>query len=138
MPLVRSGDLADKLVWNNGPLALGDTRRILLQLADALDYAHARGIVHRDLKPGNVLLDERGNALLTDFGIARAAADSLGLTGVGDVAATLHYAAPEQFEMRSADLDRRVDVYALGCVLYEMITGRVPLEGDSVASFWHG
>jgi serine/threonine protein kinase len=118
------------------PRAVALTDRI----AAGLDAIHAKGLLHRDVKPANILVtrDVLGTerALLTDFGIARSAADSLGLTGVGDIVATLHYAAPEQFELRSGELDRRVDVYALGCVLYEMLTGRVPLEGDSVAAFW--
>jgi Protein kinase domain len=139
MEYVEGRDLAD-LLQAEGRLPVARAIALIERVAAGLDAIHARGLLHRDVKPANILVsrDILGNerALLTDFGIARSAADSLGLTGVGDVVATLHYAAPEQFEMRSSELDRRVDVYALGCVLYEMITGRVPLMGESVASFW--
>ncbi len=114
---------------------------LIERVAAGLDAIHAKGLLHRDVKPANILVtrDVQGTerALLTDFGIARSAADSLGLTGVDDVVATLRYAAPEQLELRSAELDHRVDVYSLGCVLYELLTGRVPLQGTSVAAFWH-
>jgi serine/threonine protein kinase len=140
MEYVEGRDLAE-LLEADGRLDIERAVALTERIAAGLDAIHARGLLHRDVKPANILItrDVLGveRALLTDFGIARSAADSLGLTGVGDVVATLHYAAPEQFEMRSGELDRRVDVYALGCVLYEMATGRVPLEGDSVASFWH-
>jgi serine/threonine protein kinase len=140
MEYVEGRDLAE-LLQAEGRLPVQRAVGLVERIAAGLDAIHARGLLHRDVKPANILVasDVQGTerALLTDFGIARSAADSLGLTGVGDVVATLHYAAPEQFELRSGELDRRVDVYALGCVLYETITGRVPLEGDSVASFWH-
>ncbi len=140
MEYVEGRDLGDVLAGRR-PAAGGAGDGLLERIAAGLDAIHARGLLHRDVKPANILVtrDVLGieRALLTDFGIARSAADSLGLTGVGDIVATLHYAAPEQFELRSGELDRRVDVYALGCVLYEMLTGRVPLQGDSVAAFWH-
>ncbi len=140
MEYVEGRDLAE-LLQAEGRLPVERAVGLTECVAAGLDAIHARGLLHRDVKPANILVTShvagRERALLTDFGIARSAADSLGLTGVGDVVATLHYAAPEQFELRSGELDRRVDVYALGCVLYEMLTGRVPLQGDSVASFWH-
>jgi serine/threonine protein kinase len=140
MEYIDGRDLA-QILASEGRLPVERAVALLERIAAGLDAIHARGLLHRDVKPANILVatDVLGaeRALLTDFGIARSAADSLGLTGVGDIVATLHYAAPEQFEMRSGDLDRRVDVYALGCVLYEMLTGRVPLKGESVAAFWH-
>ena len=140
MEYVEGRDLAE-LLQVEGRLPVERAVAIVERIAGGLDAIHDRGLLHRDVKPANILVASHApggeRALLTDFGIARSAADSLGLTGVGDVVATLHYAAPEQFELRSGELDRRVDIYALGCVLYEMITGRVPLEGDTVASFWH-
>jgi serine/threonine protein kinase len=139
MEYIDGRDLA-QLLASEGRVPPERAVALLERIAAGLDAIHARGLLHRDVKPANILVarDMLGapRALLTDFGIARSAADSLGLTGVGDVVATLHYAAPEQFELRSGELDRRVDVYALGCVLYEMLTGRVPLQGDSVAAFW--
>ncbi len=139
MEYIDGRDLAEILTAES---RLSPDRAVALceRIASGLDAIHSRGLLHRDVKPANILVardlvgEER--ALLIDFGIARSAADSLGLTGVGDIVATLHYAAPEQFELRSFELDRRVDVYALGCVLYEMLTGQVPLVGDSVADFW--
>ncbi len=140
MEYVDGRDLAD-IIAEEGRLPVPRAVALLERIAAGLDAIHARGLLHRDVKPANILVtrDVTGaeRALLTDFGIARSAADSLGLTGVDDIVATLHYASPEQFQMRSGDLDRRVDVYALGCVLYEMLTGDVPLKGDSVAGFWN-
>jgi predicted Ser/Thr protein kinase len=139
MEYVEGRDLAETLLAER---RLSPHRAVALleRIAAGLDSIHARGLLHRDVKPGNILVsrDVSGpeRAVLTDFGIAKSAADSLGLTGVGDLVATLHYAAPEQFQLHSDQLDRRVDVYALGCVFYEMLTGQVPLEGDSVVSFW--
>jgi serine/threonine protein kinase len=139
MEYIEGPDLA-QILAAEGRLTVGRSVALLERIAAGLDAIHAHGLLHRDVKPANILVtrDVLGaeRALLTDFGIAKSAADSLGLTGVGDIVATLHYAAPEQFELRSNELDRRVDVYALGCVLYEMLTGQVPLQGDSVAAFW--
>jgi len=127
MPLVRSGTLADRL--RRGPLDLEEAARIVSQLADALDYAHEQGLVHRDIKPGNVLLDGRGNAMLTDFGIARFYEATTRFTQTGGVVGTPAYMSPEQ--SRGEGIDRRSDVYCLGIVLYEMVTGRVPFEADT-------
>jgi serine/threonine-protein kinase len=97
------------------------------QVAAALDAAHARGLLHRDVKPGNVLLDGSpggGTAYLTDFGLSKHVSSQSGLTRTGRWVGTVDYAAPEQ--LQAADMDLRVDVYALGCVLYEALTGEVP------------
>ena len=107
---------------------------ILSQLSAALDAAHFRGLVHRDVKPGNVLLareGEREHVYLTDFGLAKPAS-SAGRTRVGAFVGTLDYAAPEQLEGRR--VDARTDVYAAGCMLFEMLAGRVPFEQDHEAS----
>ena len=124
MPLMRSGDLADRLLWQNGAMPFADVRRISLQLADALDYAHSRGIVHRDLKPANVLMDERGNALLSDFGIALPRGGER-LTQVGYALGTPEYLAPEQAH---GDTDSRSDLYSLGVIIYQMSTGKLPFN----------
>ena len=105
--------------------------RVIRQIASALDYAGQQGIVHRDIKPDNILLREDGNAVLTDFGIARAA-DTSRMTGTGLIIGTPNYMSPEQ--ARGHALDGRSDLYSLGIVLYEMLTGHVPYQAtDSIA-----
>src|SRR2546428_5232858 len=111
-------------------LSLDEVVSITREVADALEYAHRHDIVHRDVKPENILFDE-GHALVADFGVARAiaaAAPGETLTEAGVAVGTLHYMSPEQ---ASGDrhLDGRVDVYALGCVVYEMVAGVAPLPG---------
>ncbi|MEY2441146.1 MAG: hypothetical protein QOJ46_572 [bacterium] len=111
------------------------TRRIaeiVCDVAAGLDHAHERGVVHRDVKPQNILVEDAGGrALLADFGIA-AAAEQERMTSVGDLVGTVAYAAPEQ--LSGAEPDRLVDVYALGCVLYELLTGHLPFECATVAA----
>jgi serine/threonine-protein kinase len=129
MPFVAGESLRARLS-REAPLPAAEAVRLGRELADALDYAHRQGIVHRDIKPENILLED-GHALVADFGLARAIAGSAP-EGDGDsppsVAQTLGaspYSSPEQRE-GSADLDGRSDIYSLGCVLYEMLTGRLP------------
>ena len=103
---------------------------MVLQLADGLEAAHRSGIVHRDVKPGNVLLDDEGNPLLGDFGIARElspTASGVPTTQTGSIVGTPEYMAPEQ--LCGAPLDQRADVYSLGVVFYELLTGRLPFKG---------
>lgn len=127
MQLVRGGSLDDRLA--RGPLPLPLTARMLGQIASALAFAHEQGIVHRDLKPNNVLLDERDNAYLTDFGIAKMLAGATRLTATGNVLGTPAYMAPEQW--RGDPVDARTDIYALGIMLYEMVLGQLPFQGDT-------
>jgi serine/threonine protein kinase len=118
-----------------GRLTAGRTLAILDQVARALDAAHARGLVHRDVKPGNVLLvppgadDEAEHVYLVDFGLARLASDDRSITGAGLFIGTPRYAAPEQASGRP--IDGRTDGYALGCILYECLTGNPPFPADS-------
>jgi eukaryotic-like serine/threonine-protein kinase len=100
--------------------------------ADALEYAHAVGIVHRDIKPGNLLIDAAGKVWVADFGLARFGPDA-GLTMSGDLLGTLRYMAPEQALARHGLADHRVDVYGLGCTLYELLTGRPAVGGTDKA-----
>jgi len=129
MDFAEGGSLAARL--RAGPIALDETLRLAIPLADALAYAHGQGLIHRDLKPANVLLRPDGSPVLADFGLARpAVADSAAqITATGAVLGTLAYMAPEQFSGRPADT--RADIYAFGVMLYEMLTGRVPFDGDS-------
>lgn len=103
--------------------------RILRSVADALDYAHARGVVHRDIKPTNILLDEADHVCLGDFGLARMVQGERGVTRTGTLFGTPHYMAPEQ--ALGDPLDHRCDIYSLGIVAYEMLVGAPPFTGDS-------
>ncbi|MBA2569119.1 MAG: serine/threonine protein kinase [Actinobacteria bacterium] len=112
----------------NGALPVEQALRYGLQIAGALDFAHKRGLVHRDVKPQNVLLNEEGEPKVTDFGIARSL-DVQGVTQTGTVLGTSDYIAPEQ--ARGQRVDQKTDIYSLGIVLYELLTGEVPYEGDN-------
>ncbi len=127
MPFVQSGTLADLLKTRK--LSLPEIRKIITQIGDALGYAHVRGMIHRDIKPSNVLIDESGNCLLTDFGLARMAEATSKLTSSGAIMGTPAYMSPEQGT--GNPLDGRSDIYSLGIILYEMITGRVPFAAET-------
>ena len=132
MPYVESGSLAKMM--HGRPLPLDFIVRLVTQLADALDYAHAEGVVHRDVKPSNILLDTRGNALLTDFGIAKIVQSAASFTQTGGILGTPAYMSPEQ--IMGETLDGRSDVYSLGIVLYEMVTGRAPYRAETPAAIF--
>ncbi|MCI0395546.1 MAG: serine/threonine protein kinase [Chloroflexi bacterium] len=129
MRYMPGGSLADRL--HQGPLPVGEAATILQRLGGALDRAHAQGIIHRDLKPGNILFDQYGDAYLSDFGIARLAEATVSLTG-GGVIGTPAYMSPEQV-YGDRPLDGRSDIYALGVILFEMLTGEVPYQADTPA-----
>ncbi|MDQ3607509.1 MAG: serine/threonine protein kinase, partial [Actinomycetota bacterium] len=136
MRFVDGTDLFNE-VASHGPLAPQRVARLAGQLAGALDAAHARGLVHRDVKPANVLLSGAGedeHALLTDFGLTKEAAGQSGLTATGQLLGTLDYVAPEQLDGR--ELDARTDVYALGCLLFECLTGHPPFAGTPAAKMY--
>ena len=126
----EEGSLRDRLVAS-GPLELSEALRVATQVGEALAHAHSHGIVHRDVKPENILF-RSGHAMLADFGIARVAADPrLSLTTEGLAIGTAHYMSPEQ-ALGSTEVDARTDQYALGCVLYEMLSGDPPFSGRSL------
>ena len=127
MEYVRGEDLK-KLIRKMGQLSVGQAIPIAAQICEGLAEAHRLGIVHRDLKPQNVMVDEEGNARIMDFGIARSI-ETKGITGAGVMIGTPEYMSPEQVEGK--EVDQRSDIYSLGIILYEMVTGRVPFEGDT-------
>ena len=111
-----------------GPLGAGKTIFIAKQVCEGLEEAHRLGVVHRDLKPQNIMIDKEGNARIMDFGIARSIMGK-GITGAGVMIGTPEYMSPEQAEVKL--VDQRSDIYSLGVILYEMMTGRVPFEGET-------
>src|SRR3954470_21442490 len=134
MRYVEGSDLSRLL--QRGRLEPRQAAKLIGQVAEGLDAAHQKGIVHRDVKPANVLIDTDGSALLTDFGLTKHVTDR-SLTRDGTFVGTLDYAAPEQF--RGDPVDARTDVYALGCVLYQALSGRIPYprETDAAKMYAH-
>jgi WD40 repeat protein/tetratricopeptide (TPR) repeat protein len=126
LEFVEGGSLARKV--HAAPLEPAEAARLVEQLARGMAYAHARGIVHRDLKPENVLLDAAGTPKVTDFGLARRVEAGAGLTQTGVVMGTPSYMAPEQARGRSKEIGPAADVYALGAILYRLVTGRAPFQ----------
>ena len=127
MEYVPGQDLK-RLIRQTGPLGTGRAVSIAEQLCEGLVEAHRLGVIHRDLKPQNIMVDEDGNARIMDFGIARSLRGKA-ITGAGVMIGTPDYMSPEQVDGK--DVDQRSDIYSLGIILYEMLTGRVPFEGDS-------
>jgi serine/threonine-protein kinase len=130
MPFV-AGESLRSLLNRAGALELPRVHLIARQLADAIDYAHSQNVIHRDIKPENILLDG-DRALICDFGLARAIDQSATepISSSGLILGTPAYMSPEQI-MGADDIDGRCDIYALGCVLYEMLTGEVPFSGPT-------
>jgi tetratricopeptide (TPR) repeat protein/TolB-like protein len=116
------------LIKQTGVLTAGKAVSIAKQVCEGLSEAHRLGIIHRDLKPSNIIIDKEGNARIMDFGIARTISGKA-LTGEGIIIGTPEYMSPEQVEGK--ETDQRSDIYSLGIILYEMVTGRVPFEGDT-------
>jgi serine/threonine protein kinase len=131
MEFAESGSLKSRLA-DHGPLPPHDAAKLLLTLARALDYAHAQGIVHRDVKPSNVLFTGDGTAKIADFGLAkRLDHQSTEVTRPHAIMGTANYMAPEQAAGKLSQIGPATDVYALGAILYECLTGRPPFEGES-------
>jgi serine/threonine protein kinase/predicted Zn-dependent protease len=116
------------LIRQTGQLTTGKAIAIAKEICEGLNEAHRQGVVHRDLKPSNIIIDRQGNARILDFGIARSIAGK-GITGAGVMIGTPEYMSPEQVEGK--ETDQRSDIYSLGIILYEMVTGQVPFEGDT-------
>ena len=133
MEYIHGEDLK-QLVRKVGRLSPGQAVGIARQVCEGLEEAHKLGVVHRDLKPQNIMLDEDGNARIMDFGIARSLSGR-GITGAGVMIGTPEYMSPEQVEGK--DIDQRSDLYSLGVILYEMVTGRLPFTGDTPLSIAH-
>src|SRR5690242_12026389 len=132
MGLVEGDTVKAKLA--RGPLSLGEVLDIGVQVAEGIAAAHAKGIVHRDIKPSNVMVNQRRQVKVMDFGLARLADATVTLTG--HVAGTPAYMSPEQVQGETAD--ERSDIWALGVTLYEMITGKLPFRGERMEAVLHG
>jgi predicted Ser/Thr protein kinase len=130
MEFVEGGSLSRRL--SHSPLAAGEAARLVEVLARAMHYAHERGVVHRDLKPANVLLTADGTPKVTDFGLAKQLDQESGQTQTGAMVGTPSYMAPEQAEGRVKDVGPLSDVYALGAILYECLTGRPPFRAATI------
>ena len=137
MQFLSGGSLED---WQT-PCEPASVLDWLGDVADALDFMHARGLIHRDIKPPNIFIDESGRACLGDFGIAKVVAageesEQKGLTGTGMVIGTAEYMAPEMLmpDLYNDEYDERVDQYALAVSVYEMLAGRTPFQGDTMAT----
>jgi DNA-binding beta-propeller fold protein YncE len=130
MRFMSGGSLQDRLLAGLGrPEAL----RLLEQVARALDFAHDRGIIHRDIKPANILVDEAGNAYLADFGLAKTVSGTQDLTATGSTLGSPAYMSPEQ--ARGEKLDRRSDIYSFTVLVYRILSGRLPFEGETAWEF---
>src|SRR6202012_107794 len=129
MEYVAGGSLK-ALVRETGPLDPALAIDTVIQILRAARFAHRRGVIHRDLKPHNVIVDDSGHAKVTDFGIARAGASDM--TETGSIMGTAQYLSPEQAQGRAVEAGS--DLYSVGVVLYEMLTGRVPFDAESAVS----
>ena len=128
MRYMPGGTLADRL--EKGPLPLTEIEPLFQRIGSALDYAHSSGVVHRDIKPGNILFDSQGEAFLSDFGIAKLTEANVAFTGTGSMVGTPAYMSPEQ-AMGEKNVDGRSDIYSLGVILFETLSGQLPFMSDT-------
>ena len=131
-----AGNTLEQVLADRPALPWTEVADLAIQVCDALAYAHEHGVVHRDLKPSNMMLNEKGVLKLTDFGIAKDL-DATALTATGRTLGTAAYMAPEQIRGDS-DISHKTDLYQLGCVLYQFLTGRMPFDGTSAVAMMHG
>ncbi len=129
------GETLDKVLEKKGKFEPKEAVRVISQVALALEHAHKHNIIHRDVKPSNIIIDGSGNAKVMDFGLARAADDRSKVTQSGTLIGTLGYMSPEQ--CRGEELDFRTDIYSLGVVLYEMLTGKPPFDAPNEVAMIH-
>ncbi len=118
------------------PLTPKQAADVCRKIASALDTAHDRGVIHRDLKPSNIMIDAQGEPHLTDFGLAKMESEEEQLTRTGDVLGTPEYMAPEQIDPSCGEVDARSDIYSLGAIFYEMMTGHMPFTGTPIRVLW--
>ncbi|MFZ1398602.1 MAG: serine/threonine-protein kinase [Candidatus Promineifilaceae bacterium] len=131
MRYMPGGTLEDRL--QNGALPLEEVGFVMERVGSALAEAHEKGILHRDIKPANILFNGRSEPFLSDFGTAKNLAAAKGITGTGVMIGTVEYMSPEQIQ-GAKEMDGRTDIYALGIVLFFMLTGHLPFKGDSIVS----
>ncbi len=135
MRLLGGGSLSQRLAIDSHPPNLTEVVPIIKQIASALDYAHRRGVIHRDMKPSNIMFDENGTPYIVDFGIAKLLTSSTGLTGTGMAMGTPNFMPPEQW--RGDPVVPASDQYALGVIVYNILTGKLPFEGDTPFALMH-
>ncbi len=135
MRLLTGGSLSDRLSADTRLPNLADVVHIVKQIAGALDYAHNKGVIHRDMKPSNIMFDDNGTPYLVDFGIAKLVTANTGLTGTGMAIGTPNFMPPEQW--RGDTITASADQYALGVIVYNLLTGKLPFEGDTPFVLMH-